>query len=204
MVDVGPVGWILHHALPGRSLPAPVTTLIALLIVVGILAAVPVVGPWWLPVAALWYALLAGFASRQPLNGWADWVLPPSFRVAEYAIVLVPTLQLAPEALPAAFAFIAASAYHQYDTVYRLRGAGTPPPRWLVTATGGHEGRIIALALLGAGGEAFWAPGLIVLTIWLAVLFVAESIANTVAWVRLDDPEQHDDLRAPDEQGAQQ
>ena len=205
MVDIGPVGWILHYALPGRSLPAPVTTLIALVIVGVILLAIPTVGPWWLPVAAIWYALLAGFASRQPLNGWADWVLPPSFRAAEYAVVLVPTLMLYPEALPATFAFIAATAFHHYDTVYRLRGAGTEPPRWLLVATGGHDGRIIALSLLGAAGSTAWSVGLVVISIYLAVVLVAESVMNTVAWVRQprsDTSDRPEPLRASDEQAA--
>ncbi|ARX87822.1 transferase [Streptomyces alboflavus] len=43
----------------------------------------------------------------------------------------------------AAFGLVAAVAYHHYDTVYRIRGVGAPP-RWLVRAIGGHEGRTFA------------------------------------------------------------
>ncbi|HEY6737210.1 MAG TPA: DUF5941 domain-containing protein, partial [Actinopolymorphaceae bacterium] len=95
-----------------------------------------------------------------------------------------PTIALAPEALPVAFAFVAVSAYHQYDTVYRLRGADATPARWLVVVTGGHDGRILALSVLAVLGPSAWTIGLLVLTIWLALAFLGESIAHTLAWVR--------------------
>ncbi len=184
MVDVGPIGWLWHHALPGRSLPAPLVTLIALIVLTGALLFTPSAGAMWILVGVLWYVLLISFASRQPLNGWADWVLPPSYRAAECAVAIGSAAILAPQALPAAFAYVAAVSYHHYDTVYRLRGAETAPPRWLVAATGGHDGRMLILALLTLAGSAWLAGGLIVLAIYLAVLFVAESVVNTATWVR--------------------
>ncbi len=184
MVDVGPLGWTVHHALPGRSLPAPLTTLIALAALAFSLAVIPIVGGSWVIVGVLWYALLVGFASTQPLNGWADWVLPPSFRAAEYALAITLAAVLEPAALPAAFGYVAACAFHHYDIVYRLRESGTVPPRWLVIVTGGHDGRMLVLALLAFAGGSALHIGLTVAAVALAVVFVAESIAATVAEVR--------------------
>jgi hypothetical protein len=184
MVDVGPVGWIVHNALPGRSLPAPLTTFIALIVLAFSLAVVPTVGGSWVIVGVLWYALLVGFASQQPLNGWADWVLPPSFRSAEYTLVLALAALLEPRALPVAFVYVAACAFHHYDTVYRLRADGDVPPRWLVIATGGHDGRMLVVALLALFGGGVFYVGLIALTTVLAALFVSESVHATVAAVR--------------------
>ncbi|GAA4988743.1 DUF5941 domain-containing protein [Actinopolymorpha pittospori] len=184
MVDVGPVGWIVHNALPGRSLPAPLTTLIALLALGFSLAVVPSVGPAWVLLGVLWYALLVGFASRQPLNGWADWVLPPSFRAAEYALAVTLAALVAPAALPAAFGYVAACAFHHYDTVYRLREDGSTPPRWLTIVTLGHDGRMLLVGLMGLGGATVLQTGLIVLAAALALVFVGESVVATAARVR--------------------
>ncbi len=181
MVDVGPIGWLVHHTLPGRSLPAPLTTLIALVALAFSLAVIPVVGGSWLIVGVLWYALLVGFASQQPLNGWADWVLPPSFRAAEYTLAITLAALLAPAALPVAFGYVAVAAFHHYDTIYRLHETGTAPPRWLLIATGGHDGRMLVLALLAWAGSTVLQVGMTVLTIGLAAVFVGESVRATVA-----------------------
>jgi hypothetical protein len=215
MVDVGPIGWIVHRSLPGRSLPAPLATLIGLAVLVFALAAAAYDSEtWraWVWVGVLWYVLAISFASRQPLNGWADWVLPPSYRAAEYGTAILLITYLEPAALPAAFAYVAACAYHHYDTVYRLRGSGTAPPKWLVIATGGHDLRMLVLALLAmvaaAVGGGVMAIGLSVLAIYLVVLFVGESAAHTVSWIRAESAvpggrvvEGHEVLRAPDEAG---
>ncbi|WP_020576882.1 DUF5941 domain-containing protein [Actinopolymorpha alba] len=187
LVDVGPVGWIVHHALPGRSLPAPLTTLIALLALAFSLSVIPAVGASWVIVGVLWYVLLVGFASRQPLNGWADWVLPPSYRAAEYTLVITLTALVEPSALPVAFGYVAACAFHHYDTVYRLGQTGTYPPRWLVIATGGHDGRMLLIALLALGGATVFHVGLVLVTVLVAAIFVVESVTATVAQVRADE-----------------
>jgi len=178
MVDIGPIGWIFHHALPGRALPAPLTTLIALVVLAFSLIVVPAVGSSWLIVGMLWYALLAGFATQQPLNGWADWVLPPSFRAAEYALAITLTALIAPDALPVAFGYVAACAYHHYDTVYRLRESHTTPRWWLLVATGGHDGRMVVLGLLAIGGAQVFTVGLGVLAVGLGALYVIESLVS--------------------------
>ncbi|MFD2082079.1 Phosphatidylglycerophosphate synthase [Actinopolymorpha cephalotaxi] len=184
LVDVGPVGWIVHTSLPGRSLPAPLAALVALLVLVFSLAVIPAVGVGWVLLGVLWYVLIVGFASRQPLNGWADWVLPPTFRAAEYALAIVLAATLAPAALPAAFGYVAACAFHHYDTIYRLSEDGTHPRRRLTVVTGGHDGRMLVLALLALGGATVFQVGLTVLAVALAVVFVAESVIATAAQVR--------------------
>lgn len=186
MVDVGPIGWAVHHALPGRSLPAPLTTLIALAALAFSLTVIPVVGASWLIVGVLWYVLLVGFASQQPLNGWADWVLPPSFRAAEYALAITVTALVVPAALPVAFCYVAACAFHHYDAVYRLRESGAVPRRWFLTATGGHDGRMVLLALLATGGATVLHVGLVVVTAALAAIVVGESVTSTLADVRAE------------------
>lgn len=205
MVDVGPIGWMVHHALPGRSLPAPLTTLIALAVLSAGFTTLPGFDGRWLWVGAFWYVLLVSFASRQPLNGWADWVLPPSFRAAEYAMAALAAAVIEPSAVPAAFAYVIACAYHHYDTVYRLRGAGTAPPKWLTIISGGHDGRIAVLAVLALIGGSVLTIGLTVLAAYLAVLYVAESVVDTTKWVREEtsapEPPEHEQLRAPDETG---
>ena len=186
MVDVGPLGWIVHHALPGRSLPAPLTTLIALAVLTFSVAVIPLVGGSWVIVGVLWYALLVGFASQQPLNGWADWVLPPSYRAAEYALPVAAAALLEPRALPAAFCYVAACAFHHYNTVYRLRETGVAPPKWLVIVTGGHDGRMIVVGLLALGGAGVLHVGLTVVASVLAAVFVAESVVAGLLRARAD------------------
>jgi acid phosphatase family membrane protein YuiD len=86
-------------------------------------------------------------------------------------------------ALPAAFGLVAAVAYHHYDTVYRIRGGTGAPPRALVRASGGHEGRALLVAVLAAAlaHHAGLVTALTALAAVLAVLVLTESIRF---WVR--------------------
>src|SRR5690606_13768765 len=121
---------------------------------------------------------------------------------AEYGLAIVLVVLVEPTALPAAFGYIAACAYHHYDTVYRLRGAGTPPPRWLIIATGGHDARMLILTALAAFGAPVLGIGVALLAVYLAGLFVVESVVNTVGWVRDETPTREPapaEFRAPDE-----
>ncbi|MDT3400219.1 DUF5941 domain-containing protein, partial [Streptomyces sp. B1866] len=110
----------------------------------------PAGGPW--PVlAALGYALLAGLATAGPPTGPLDWLVPPLLRAGEYAAVLAIAARTGVSgALPAAFGFVAAAAYHHYDTVYRVRGGLPAPSRRLAWAAGGPEGRTLAVAAAAA------------------------------------------------------
>ncbi|MGP3966188.1 DUF5941 domain-containing protein [Streptomyces sp. 6N223] len=156
---------------------------------------------WYALAAAAAYALCAGLGVAGPLDRPLDWLLPPLFRAGEYGCVLL--LAVAAEAdgkmngvLPAAFLLVAACAYHHYDTVYRLRGGAGAPPRWLVRATGGQEGRALAVsaaAALWAGGQGFTAA-LAVLGGALALVVLGESIRF---WVSSRAPAVHDETGVP-------
>lgn len=104
-----------------------------------------------------------------------SWLTPPLVRIAEYGTVIGCAAAFQPEAYPAAFAFLAALAFHHYDTVYRLRHLAVPPPRWLRYSLGGWEIRMGAVLALTATGNAL--PWLWILAVWVGVLSVGESIS---------------------------
>ncbi|MFF8785824.1 DUF5941 domain-containing protein [Streptomyces sp. NPDC015125] len=147
----------------------------------------------WLTVGvAVCSALLAGAAVARPLKGALDWLVPPFFRVGEYVTILVLAARAdVPGALPAAFGLVAAVAYHHYDTVYRIRGGTGAPPRWLVRATGGHEGRILVITVLAAAlSPSGFTIALTALAGVLALLVLIESIRF---WVSSQAPAVHDE-----------
>jgi hypothetical protein len=110
-------------------------------------------------------------------------------------------------ALPAAFGLVAAVAYHHYDTVYRIRGGTGAPPHWLVRATGGHEGRALAVALAsalwaageGRGPEQGSGPtGLTIALTTLAVVVAAVVLVESIRfWVSSKAPAVHDETGEP-------
>ncbi|WP_327159013.1 DUF5941 domain-containing protein [Streptomyces tubercidicus] len=147
----------------------------------------------WLTVGvAVCSALLAGAAVSRPLKGALDWLVPPFFRAGEYVTVLVLAARAdVPGALPAAFGLVAAVAYHHYDTVYRICGGTGAPPRWLVRATGGHEGRILVITVLAAAlSPSGFTIALTALAVVLALLVLVESIRF---WVSSQAPAVHDE-----------
>ncbi|MFI1496365.1 DUF5941 domain-containing protein [Streptomyces platensis] len=147
----------------------------------------------WLTVGvAVCSALLAGAAVSRPLKGALDWLVPPFFRAGEYVTILVLAARAdVPGALPAAFGLVAAVAYHHYDTVYRIRGGTGAPPRWLVRATGGHEGRVLVVTVLAAAlSPSGFTIALTALAVALALLVLIESIRF---WVSSQAPAVHDE-----------
>jgi acid phosphatase family membrane protein YuiD len=94
-------------------------------------------------------------------------------------------------ALPAAFLLVAVVAYHHYDTVYRIRGGTGAPPRTLVRAAGGHEGRALLVAVLAAafGHRTGFPIALTALAVVLAALVLVESVRF---WVSAGAPAVHD------------
>ncbi|KOG38421.1 DUF5941 domain-containing protein [Streptomyces decoyicus] len=147
----------------------------------------------WLTVGvAVCSALLAGAAVARPLKGALDWLVPPFFRAGEYVTILVLAARTdVPGALPAAYGLVAAVAYHHYDTVYRIRGGTGAPPRWLVRATGGHEGRILLITVLAAAlSPSGFTIALTALAVVLALLVLIESIRF---WVSSQAPAVHDE-----------
>ncbi|MEV0369015.1 DUF5941 domain-containing protein [Streptomyces sp. NPDC050636] len=152
-------------------------------------------GSWWPVLGAAVYAAFSGAAVARALKGPLDWLVPPLFRVGEYVTILVLAARSdAQGALPAAFGLVAAVAYHHYDTVYRIRGGTGAPPRWLVRATGGHEGRILVVTVLAALlSPTGFTIALTALAVVLALLVLIESIRFWVTAHKRGAPAVHDE-----------
>ncbi len=132
-------------------------------------------------VAALGFVVLAGAGAGRDC-GRLGWVQPALLRAGEYGAALVLALRAGPDALPAVYGLLAAVAYHHYDVVYRQRERGVPPPRWLIWAGGGWDGRVLIVAALAASDAL--ATGAVLLGSWCAVLFVGESVTGWLGEVR--------------------
>ncbi|SCE26019.1 DUF5941 domain-containing protein [Streptomyces sp. PpalLS-921] len=194
LADSGPLAQAVAAVLrrPGGGFTAPLLALLAAVLMVAAALFAPFGG--WLTVgAAVLYAVLGGLAVSRPLGGALDWLVPPAFRAAEYCVILVLAARSdSPHAVPAAFGLVSAVAYHHYDTVYRIRGGTGAPPRWLVRAVGGHEGRTLVVALLAAlltAGSDF-TTALTVLAVAVALVVLVESIRF---WVSSSAPAVHDE-----------
>ena len=199
LADSGPLAEGLARALktPARRLPGVAVPAVALLGGLAVVATAVLTGfggPWTIA-AACAHVLTSALAVARPLKGALDWLVPPFFRAAEYGTVLA----LAADAdvngaLPAAYGLVAAVAYHHYDTVYRIRGDAGAPPHWLVRVTGGHEGRVLVVAVLAALLTApQFTVALTVLAVAVALLVLAESIRFWVAAHRGGAPAVHDE-----------
>ncbi len=126
-------------------------------------------------------AVLVGGLTGGGAESRFDWLEPAGIRGAEYGFLL--WLGAAtPHGLPAAYALMAALAFHHYDTVYRLRHLQTPPPVWLAVA-GGWDGRLLVAAL--AFALHIVRPLFFVAAAVLGVVFVTESVRT---WVRASRP----------------
>ncbi|MGA5605302.1 DUF5941 domain-containing protein [Streptomyces griseoincarnatus] len=150
---------------------------------------------WQTVLAAVAYVICSAAAVGRPLTGRLDWLVPPLFRAAEYGTVLVLAADAEVNgALPAAYGLVSAVAYHHYDTVYRIRGDAGAPPRPLVRAIGGHEGRTLAVAVLAAVLTASgFTVALTALAVAVALVVLAESIRFWVAAHRGGAPAVHDE-----------
>ncbi|MDT0306556.1 DUF5941 domain-containing protein [Streptomyces sp. DSM 44917] len=200
LADGGPVSAAVASWRPpaarGRY-TAPLWALAGTAALLGALLVPGVAGGWYALAAAAVYALCAARATAAPLVRPFDWLLPPLFRAGEYGALLALAGHSGVNgALPAAFLLVAASAYHHYDTVYRLRGGAGAPPRGLAMAAGGHEGRVLvvtAAAALWATGQGFTAA-LAALAGVLALLVLGESIRF---WISSRAPAVHDETGEP-------
>ncbi|MEV7085050.1 DUF5941 domain-containing protein [Streptomyces sp. NPDC093085] len=197
LADSGPLAELAARALrrPARALPAVGPFLIALVGGAAVVATAAFAAPRSpaLPLAALVYVLTSGLAVARRMGGALDWLIPPVFRAAEYGTVLAVAARAEqPGALPAAFALVAAVAYHHYDAVYRIRGGTGAPPRRLVLALGGHEGRTLLVTLAAAlSTGAFGLPeAFTVLAVAVALIALVESIRF---WVSSGAPAVHDE-----------
>ncbi|MGA6152674.1 DUF5941 domain-containing protein [Stenotrophomonas sp. NPDC087984] len=199
LADSGPPAELVAKAAP-RKASSYLAPLSAALGAAAVLAGTAAAGfGSWVPVGcAVLYAVLAGVAVAAPLKGPLDWLVPPLFRAAEYGTILILAAYAEVNgALPAAFGLVAAVAYHHYDTVYRIRGGTGAPPRRLVRAIGGHEGRTVvvtaAAALLHHQNQGFT----IALTALAAVLALAVLIESIRFWVSSGAPAVHDETGEP-------
>ena len=120
------------------------------------------------------------------LGGRFAWLAPGAIRALEYGVLILTAALAHGGAMKACFALLAVLAFHHYDTVYRLRQQGAPPPAWVSIAGGGWDGRIILaiVALLAAVTTA----GMAVAAGLLAVLFVGESVASWARHSRAEQP----------------
>ncbi|MGK5629231.1 DUF5941 domain-containing protein [Streptomyces sp. URMC 123] len=197
LADSGPLAELLAKgpARRGVALAAPLMAAAGTVFLVATCYARPFGG--WLPVlGAVIYAAFAARAVAHPLTGPLDWLVPPVLRAAEYGTVLILAARSGADgALPAAFGLVAAVAYHHYDTVYRIRGGTGAPPRPLVRAIGGHEGRVLAVtaaaALLSNTG---FTVALTALAVGVALVVLVESIRF---WVSSGAPAVHDETGEP-------
>ncbi|WP_327698908.1 DUF5941 domain-containing protein [Streptomyces sp. NBC_00459] len=195
LADSGPLAELVER-IPGRT-PGASRLLLALEGAAVLTFAVSVCAygsP--IPVAlTVLYVLSAGSAVALPLTGRLDWLVPPVFRAAEYGTVLILAGKAEVNgALPAAFGLVAAVAYHHYDTVYRIRGNAGAPPRWLVRASGGHEGRTLVVVVLAALLSASqFVVALTVLAVVVALLVLTESIRYWVTAHQGGAPAVHDE-----------
>ncbi|MGW3629620.1 DUF5941 domain-containing protein [Streptomyces sp. NPDC005122] len=191
LADSGPLVELLVRLARGTARhTAPVSALVGGFLVVA--SAVLWGSGWQTVVFAAAYTLMSAIAVVRPLKGALDWLVPPVFRAAEYLTVLVLAVKADMNGvLPAAFGLVAAVAYHHYDTVYRIRGNAGAPPRWLVRATGGHEGRTLLVTVLAALlTAAQFEVALTALAVAVAVLVLFESIRF---WASSGAPAVHDE-----------
>ncbi|UKY55505.1 DUF5941 domain-containing protein [Streptomyces inhibens] len=196
LADSGPLAELIAGSARGRgrtgSFLAPVMAFLSAAVLLVWVISEDDPTSWLTVGVAVCSALLAGAAVARPLKGALDWLVPPFFRAGEYTTILVLAARSdAPGALPAAFGLVAAVAYHHYDTVYRIRGGTGAPPRWLVRATGGHEGRILVITVLAAAlSPSGFTIALTALAVVLALLVLIESIRF---WVSSQAPAVHDE-----------
>lgn len=195
LADGGPLTEVITRIL-GRAVPRGAAPFLALLAGLAVVIPASLRGAGWETVAgALVYAVLSAAAVARPLKGALDWLVPPFFRAAEYGTVLLLAAKAEVDgALPAAFGLVAAVAYHHYDTVYRIRGGAGAPPRRLVRAIGGHDGRTLVVAVLAALlTAAQFKAALTVLAVAVALVVLTESIRFWVAAHRGGAPAVHDE-----------
>lgn len=200
LADSGPLaeGVAKATAPVARRLPsftAPAVALLGAAVLVATATLAPA-GSWWPVLAAGVYVLTSGLAVARPLKGALDWLVPPFFRAGEYVTILaLAAVSGVNGALPAAFGLVAAVAYHHYDTVYRIRGGSGAPPRALVRATGGHDGRALVVTVAAAAAHtAGFTVTLTALAVVLALLVLTESIRF---WVSGAAPAVHDETGEP-------
>lgn len=179
--DDGPLVDLLGRALRRGNLSAAALpcTVVVLLPLVGLALVSGAGAAGTLAALTLVAAASNARVARAEHTGRLDWLVPSLLRLGEYAALLRLTTLVAPDAVPACYALLAALAYHHYDVVYRLRDRGELPPRWLRWLGLGWEGRLLAAALLASLGVL--ATGLSVGALVLGVVYVTDGV---LGWLR--------------------
>jgi phosphatidylglycerophosphate synthase len=131
-------------------------------------------GPLWAP---LWSRLSRG---RDPLAGAFGWAWPMGLRLVELGLVWAVAVAVAPGSAAWLFAWVFVVVFHHYDTLYRALG-GSAPPRWLVWAGLGWDGRTVVVLVAAALGAAALAGLLAWGSLALGMLFV---VVASWQWIR--------------------
>jgi phosphatidylglycerophosphate synthase len=182
-LDLGPLAMLVGRAVGRTSRPPFLAGLAGALVLV--LTSLPL---WTghvglaLVVAVVGSALVAA-GWQPPVHDRLGWQAPAALWVAEALAVGVLVHHTLGVQTAAAFAYVAAIAYHRYDVVYRLRDTGTPPAAWLARAGLGTDGRLVALLLLATFAPSAVVPVLWVAAVLLAALYLAESATGWRRWI---------------------
>ncbi len=178
--DDGPVAQAIGRALGRLPLPAMGLLVLGVAGVLGLAAATGSDAPLGVTAAGVaWLLLTHGITTARWPKPSFHWAVPSLVRLGEYATLA--WVAAADDAVPAAFALIAALTYRHYDLVYRLRHRAELPPRWLNRLAAGWDGRVIiawVLLALGALPAAMYA--------WAALLGVVSVAETVVAWRRFE------------------
>jgi hypothetical protein len=179
--DDGPVAVAIGRAL-GRRLRVPAMALL-LLGVGAVLALAAFAGrdaSLGLAAAGVaWLLLTMGTTSRRWPKESFHWAVAPLVRLGEYSTLA--WLAAIDDAVPAAFALIAALTFRHYDLVYRLRHRAEVPPAWLNRLAAGWDGRVVIAWILLAIGALPAA-----MFIWAGLLGAVSVAETVVAWRRVE------------------
>ena len=131
----------------------------------------------------LWNATLARL---NPLAGSFGWAWPALMRVLELGAVWLAVVWTASGEGAWLFGWVFVVAFHHYDTLYRALG-GSAPPRWLVWAGLGWDGRTILVVAAAAVGAAALTGVLAWGTPVLGLLLVVVASIQWVGSIRRKD-----------------
>ena len=126
-----------------------------------------------------WLLLTMGTTSARWPKESFHWAVPPLVRLGEYATLA--WLAAIDDAVPAAFALIAALTFRHYDLVYRLRHRAEVPPAWLNRLAAGWDGRVIIAWVLLALGTLPAA-----MYVWAGLLGAVSVAEAAVSWRRFE------------------
>lgn len=178
LVDAGvPVRLLSNLQIPGPTLSPRWLVLLAM--TAGSLGVITAWGQqlWPLAVGAVVAVFLMSQAMRTPLQGKWAWALPATARALEFAVV-VTAASFFVGALGAAV-LVAATVLLTGDIADRWRLRRRPPAAWVPVAGLGFDGRMLAVALLGA---AMTASGALMLTVLGVIVGLVWAIAAAGFW----------------------